>query len=667
MLRTNTASQLTKNFRISALIFVVLVALITILGKGGGDGGDGGGDSGNGQEDPPPPLDEASRLVAVNEDLQTLQCECAVQSGAYSSIAECKAELFKLEPTGDTQCLREVISASPLEVPGLACNLTALEDLAGCLATASCDEDVAAMCGRDLDQQLMACPDTPRDSVGIDLSNNVDVSGCSGPGVKVNLPGAEVFFDEDKFNFHNSSAFTPPPTWTNSEVLSLVGDTLTTTSEALTSEYDLDVTSFTVGTPPPLEPDDRFIYAVTGTLADVLGGDLACFDGARLDINLEIDRTRPADFTDTTLKSITTKRWETEANYSITNRPNSAADVTVTTPTQLFASDSFVEEALDVCLNHPGDQLAALYDESLDATYDELCRCAPDEASRDQCLQAKQSPRLDCLAQLVDLSPAAAEMTECLIEDMDIAANELPELACCTDPNDIDCLSGNANQNAITSLSGNLCGASTEITDAVLSCMGPPPLAPVDFSDDPARCTPTQDMLASGLVGDVMVVSHSQKLNPDTMLPFSRHYIILDLEQLDPLKSIPLDIIQQSLFSLYLLDAGGSKDQCELPGIVSIAFDRAPMSPIPDFGSINAQISAIQTALGLLPGRIQEGQEQAEAAARELYYDLICGAVADSMQDIAFVDFKRYPITSFFLNIAFKQSLLAAIGCSALN
>ena len=56
MLRTNTASQLTKNFRISALIFVVLVALITILGKGGGDGGNGGGDSGNGQEDPPPPL-----------------------------------------------------------------------------------------------------------------------------------------------------------------------------------------------------------------------------------------------------------------------------------------------------------------------------------------------------------------------------------------------------------------------------------------------------------------------------------------------------------------------------------------------------------------------------------------------------------------------------------
>ncbi len=48
MLRTNTASQLTRNFRISALIFVVLVALITVLGKGGGDAPANGGGSGSG-------------------------------------------------------------------------------------------------------------------------------------------------------------------------------------------------------------------------------------------------------------------------------------------------------------------------------------------------------------------------------------------------------------------------------------------------------------------------------------------------------------------------------------------------------------------------------------------------------------------------------------------
>jgi hypothetical protein len=37
---TRTTGQLTKNLRISALIFVMVVALVTILGKGGGGGGD---------------------------------------------------------------------------------------------------------------------------------------------------------------------------------------------------------------------------------------------------------------------------------------------------------------------------------------------------------------------------------------------------------------------------------------------------------------------------------------------------------------------------------------------------------------------------------------------------------------------------------------------------
>lgn len=650
------------------IFLIITIGLVLIVGSGGGggDGGggdDGGGDDGGGDD----ALDQSERLLAAKADFQRLQCDCAVQSGAYSSIAECEADLFKLEPIGNDneQCLRDVISANLEENSNLECELVALEDLSDCTATASCSDDIFATCLTELERQLSACPGPVGDSLVIDYSSgDPDLSSLLEPGVVVDLPQAEAFFAEDKFNL-DASSVSFPPTFSTGEIVRLNGGVLADVSGPLPIGYDLNVTGFGVTLPDTPSSDDRIFYSITGTLNDAIGGDPAGFDGAELNIFYSSDRTLSAGPIEMSGNAIRSRTWEASGSYSIANRPDSAEDVFIEGLMQLTVSDSFFEEALESCQNLPGDQLVAFYNESLDTAYEELCQCADEletiPGGGESCRDPKQSPRPDCLEALLDISPLVAEYTECLIADLDTAAEELPELACrISDPGCTDCVQFDADSNSWISppeiWQTNGCGASPAITEAFQSCLGPLPPPPVDFSDDPARCTPTQDMLASGNEGDVMVVSLSQKLNPDSVppfLPFSRHYVILQLDQLAILQQIPLDTIQQSLFALYLLDGDPTRDQCEMPGIVSIAFDDP--ATVPDFDSINTQIAEIRDALGQLPARIQEGQEQAEAAADELYNDLICGAVGDN--------YASPPGVGFWKGLLLKQLLLGATGC----
>jgi len=603
---------------------------------------------------PPTPFDEASRLVSVQAEIQRLQCECAVQAGTYACVADCEADLFKLEPNGNAQCLRELFAANPLEAPMLDCNLTELEGLASCLTTASCNEDASLVCLTDFDDRLNVCPTGPGslgDSFGIELSGPVNTAllGIS----EMNFPAARVVFTDQSF-YPGASILplTNLPTFTNTDVGSLVGGTLTNVPGAPTFEYSFDITSFTVAA----DPIQTFLlnYTATGTLTDTLGGNPVGLNGATLDINVAIAQHTSPDST-VTEPGFRQVEWAADADYTFTFAGGAIASFGGES-SRLLAYDSFFDAALDSCLDLPGDQLAALYGESLDATFDQACRCAADETERDQCLSAKPSPRIDCLTQVVNFSPLAAEVTECLVEELDDETEFMTTQACCANPGDFDCLSPDNFSSTISAgLNTGRCTSSDEardLGDAILACMRP---LPVDFSDDPARCD-NVNSLASGEAGDFMVVTRSQKLDLNGV-PYLRHYLILDLSKINVLASIPVDAVQQFLFSLYLLDANTSNDatdQCEQAGIVSIALD--DINTTADFIALSASIRAVQDSLDAVPGLIQGGVTDMAAYAEQLYTNEICPTF-DEIIDAGLMT--APPI----LDILLKNVLLDRLGC----
>ena len=99
------------------------------------------------------------------------------------------------------------------------------------------------------------------------------------------------------------------------------------------------------------------------------------------------------------------------------------------------------ETLADGCFDRTGEELVALYDASLDAAYEEACRCVADE-EREACLAFKESPRDDCLTPLLGLDPLPRRVTECLIEYLDEEIEFLQDEACCESPDDFDCRTG---------------------------------------------------------------------------------------------------------------------------------------------------------------------------------------------------------------------------------
>lgn len=616
---------------------------------------------------PPTPFDEASRLVSVQAEIQRLQCECAVQAGTYACAADCEADLFKLEPNGNAQCLRDLFAANPLEAPMLDCNLNELEGLASCMATASCNEDASLACLAGLEDRLNVCPTGPGslgDSFGFDVSDPVDTAFLGIP--ELSFPAAQAVFTDQ--NFYPGTSILPVvklPTFTSTDVASLAGGTLTDVPGALNIEYNFNITSFTVA----VDPIQTFLlnYTATGTLTEVPGSTPAGFDGATLSISVTKDSQASPDATDTG-PGFKQTQWlvnDVDAEYTIT-LPNST-ELIFNTPTRLLAYDSFFDAALDSCLDLPGDQLATLYGESLDAAFDQVCRCVADDTERTQCLLGKQSPRMDCLAQAVAIDPIATEVTECLVELLDEETDIMATQACCVNPGDFDCLNPDPFSGSLGGgLDAGRCVPSVEardLADAILSCMGPEPPPPVVFSDDPARCELNDpNILVSGQTGDFMVVSRSQKVDPITGNFYKRDYLVMNLSKLSLLATIPVDAVQEFLFSLYLLDADPSKDakdQCELAGIVSIGLDYSGAPP--EYLQAADLIRDVQAGLGGLQSKIDEGKAQAEAFAEELYVGFVCPAfqgVVDSNQAANSGGGK-----SAIAKLIFKKLLLSAIGC----
>ncbi len=99
------------------------------------------------------------------------------------------------------------------------------------------------------------------------------------------------------------------------------------------------------------------------------------------------------------------------------------------------------ERLADGCFDRTGEELVALYSDSLDAAFEEACRCVPDE-EREACLAAKESPRQECLAPLLGIDPLPRRVTECLIEYLDEEIEFLQDEACCEGPDDFDCRTG---------------------------------------------------------------------------------------------------------------------------------------------------------------------------------------------------------------------------------
>lgn len=99
------------------------------------------------------------------------------------------------------------------------------------------------------------------------------------------------------------------------------------------------------------------------------------------------------------------------------------------------------ETLADGCLDRTGEELVALYNASLDAAFEESCRCVPDE-EREACLAFKEAPREDCLTPLRGIDPLPRRVTECLIEYLDEEIEFLEDEACCEGPDDLDCRTG---------------------------------------------------------------------------------------------------------------------------------------------------------------------------------------------------------------------------------
>ena len=99
------------------------------------------------------------------------------------------------------------------------------------------------------------------------------------------------------------------------------------------------------------------------------------------------------------------------------------------------------ETLADGCFDRTGEELVALYNASLDAAYEEACRCVADE-EREACLAFKESPREDCLTPLLGIDPLPRRVTECLIEYLDEEIEFLQDEACCEGPDDVDCRTG---------------------------------------------------------------------------------------------------------------------------------------------------------------------------------------------------------------------------------
>jgi hypothetical protein len=616
-------------------------------------------------------LDAASRLVSVKDEIQNLQCECAVRAGTYASVADCRADIFKLEPSGDAQCLRDLFVANPLDEPAIDCQLSGFEGLASCIASANCNDEAGAACVTDFDARLNACPKGPAtsgDSFGIDLADGVSIPFQN--GLILNLPAAEAYFADE--NFYPSNALSNLPTFTNDDADPLNDDVDSLSSGKLTNtdgtlEYQFDITDFTVA----IDPIETYKYSYTavGTLTNSLGGDVLDWNGVPLSINVKHDIQAAPDST-SEASAVRQAQWMVMADYTI-GVPTVPGGITSSAPTQLLAKDSFFDASVDSCQNLPVDQLTAIYGASLDANIEERCRCAPDDAARAQCLLARDnvSPRSDCLAQLVDNDPLAAEVTECVIEDLDLEANSMAGLACCANPGDTGCLDRSGYFDATQTFRNCASSAAArDVAEAVLFCMGPPPPpppAPVDFSDDPARCDNVTS-LASGIAGDFMVVTASRKLDGDGN-PYPRHYMILDLTLPEIGELAALDAAQPLLTALYGLDAGNLtevKDQCELPNIVSIALDGDGTPP--DFGSINDRIRDLQNGLEDLPAFIARGRAQAEAYAEQLYKQLVCPAVSVIVSALSLPvpgGNIAAQIVADIINAMIKQAILGVFGC----
>ena len=103
---TSTRNQMMKSFRIAALVAVVLVALITVLGKGGGDAPANGGNGGGGQTadfagtwtTTTTVTDDTCDLAPGEADLGTLMI---TQSGASVTITDSFGETFTGTVSGD--------------------------------------------------------------------------------------------------------------------------------------------------------------------------------------------------------------------------------------------------------------------------------------------------------------------------------------------------------------------------------------------------------------------------------------------------------------------------------------------------------------------------------------------------------------------------------------
>jgi len=154
-------------------------------------------------------------------------------------------------------------------------------------------------------------------------------------------------------------------------------------------------------------------------------------------------------------------------------------------------------------------------------------------------------------------------------------------------------------------------------TDYCRKIAGMPPIP------DPVACTPTQDDLVSGRLGDLAVMSRS-------LIKPGKHYLNIDITQLaeidallaanpgDPALAVAASVVP----TIHLLNQG-PKDACDDPNIFSIQFDYAGSAP-PNFATIDAQLVNMQSQLDSLSTLVEDAKKE---AAQFLFQSIFCPTV----------------------------------------
>jgi hypothetical protein len=625
---------------------------------------------------PPAPTDVASRLVSANAEAQRLQCDCAVDFSAYACVDNCEADLFKLEPNGDVQCLRDLLG-STLDAPTVECQLAAIESLNACIPGAECSDDAFDACLIPFEIALLSCPPAAQ---GFEALADGCFDRTGNELVDLYTASLDAAFDEacrcvaSDEEREECLALKQAPRVDCLTLLMELDPLPRAVTECLIEYLDEEAElladeaccespdDFDCRTGPflfsgELNPfgsprgrisgalgnclgseQNRIVYTATGTLSDAMGGDAARLEDATLTIRVQAD----PDASPTPLSSGTSERavWNAAASYAITGRPNGAPDLTFAASTGLVAVNRFPIDPDAPQL--PGGPPDSFGFESTNGLLEGVAVGLPfvqADFPGHELFSDRETPAIRSLPSYQEAlsggSLADATGSGAFSYDFDVQRFR-------GDPVPV-----------------------FDAADAVVFCMGPEPALPFDPLNDAGRCGDEEALLVSGGIDDFMAVSRSaaQALDGAPYL----YYLVVRRDQISELQTYvrsnpllaELDPVRSLVSALETFDDSEDDNCRDGGGVISVALPPEAGTP-PDLSEVATRIEEAQRALGQLRMLdLQALKEQAVQIVLDTVRQAICPTIGVAVNKvIAPTNFKRLA-----LNIALRGVLGTATGC----